>query len=170
MMDPEERMTDRRYETLLLLTPELGEAGAHEQVARVRALMEEQGATVNGEHEWGLRELAYPVREQRRAIFALFEFRATPAALAEIERNLRLMEPVLRFLSTQEEEGAPPAAELRPMEPRSAGFHEGGRPRERGGWDSARRGEAEGADDASGDDDDDTTEGAAESTATEERR
>ena len=127
-------MPDRRYETLLLLHPDLGEAGAHEQVGRVQALMEEKGASIAAAHEWGQRDLAYPVQEQRRAIFALFEFRASAPALAEIERNLRLMDPVLRFLSIRQDENAPPAAELRPMEPRWSGGGEGGRARDRGGW------------------------------------
>jgi small subunit ribosomal protein S6 len=127
-------MPDRRYETLLLLHPDLGEAGSHEQVVRVQSLMEEKGASITTAHEWGQRDLAYPVREQRRAIFALFEFRASAGALAEIERNLRLMDPVLRFLSIRQDENAPPAAELRPMEPRWVGGGEGGRGRERGGW------------------------------------
>jgi len=146
-------MPDRRYETLLLLHPDLGEAGAHEQVARVQSLMEEKGAAIGAAHEWGQRDLAYPVREQRRAIFALFEFRASAGALAEIERNLRLMDPVLRFLSVRQDEDAPPAVELRPMEPRWTGGGEGGRSRERGGWGTRDR---RGADDA--DDHDDAVE------------
>jgi len=134
-------MPDRRYETLLLLHPDLGEAGAHEQVIRVQALMEEKGAAITAAHEWGQRDLAYPVREQRRAIFALFELRASTVALAEIERNLRLMDPVLRFLSVRQDENAPAAAELRPMEPRWSGGGDSGRgrDRDRGGWGSRDR-------------------------------
>lgn len=134
-------MPDRRYETLILLHPDLGEAGAHEQVTRVQSLMEEKGAAVTAAHEYGQRDLAYPVREQRRAVFALFEFRASSAALAEIERNLRLMDPVLRFLSVRQDEDAPPAMELRSMEPRWAGGGEGrGRDRDRGWEGRDRRG------------------------------
>jgi small subunit ribosomal protein S6 len=125
-------MPDRRYETLILLHPDLGEPGAHEQVARVQALMEEKGAVIAAAHEWGQRDLAYPIAEQRRAFFALFEYRTSPAALAEVERNLRLMDPVLRFLSVRQDEDAPPAAELRTMEPRWTGGGEArGRDRDR---------------------------------------
>ena len=38
--------------------------------------------------EWGVRDLAYLVAKQRRAFYVLFEYRATPKALQEIERNL----------------------------------------------------------------------------------
>jgi len=144
-------MPDRRYETLLLLHPDLGEAGAHEQVARIQALMAEKGATISATHEWGQRDLAYPVREQRRAIFALFELRATAATLNEIERNLKLMEPVLRLLSVRQDDDAPAAMELRTMEPRGAGG-EGFRGRERGGWEGRPSRPAPGEDDMDGDD------------------
>lgn len=145
-------MPDRRYETLLLLHPDLGDAGAHEQVSRVKALMDEKGATVATCHEWGQRDLAYPVREQRRAIFALFEYRTSPTSLAEIERNLRLMDSVLRFVSVRRDEDAPPATELRTMDARWTG--EGAargrdRDRDRPGFDARDR---RGGDDASVDD------------------
>ncbi|HWP65217.1 MAG TPA: 30S ribosomal protein S6 [Candidatus Limnocylindria bacterium] len=106
-------MPNRRYETLILIHPEQGEAGSKDVVTRIRQLAESQGAVISQVQEWGARELAYPIQRQRRAYHVLFEYRATPQALAEIERNLKLMEPVLRYLSVRQAENAPPAA-LRP--------------------------------------------------------
>ena len=103
-------MADRRYETLVLIHPDQGEPGAKEVAGRIQALMEQQGCTVTQVQEWGIKELAYLVAKQRRGAYVLFEFRAGPKALAEIERNLKLMEPVLRFVSLQQAENAPPAA------------------------------------------------------------
>src|SRR5215813_14748717 len=107
-------MADRRYETLVLIHPEQGEAGAKELAARIQKLIEEQGGTVSQVQDWSLRDLAYLVAKQRRAFYVLFEYRATPKALQEIERNLKLMDPVLRFISVRQAENAPPAA-LRPV-------------------------------------------------------
>jgi small subunit ribosomal protein S6 len=106
-------MADRRYETLVLIHPEQGEPGSKELAIRIRTLVEEQGGTVSQVQEWGLRDLAYVVAKQRRAFYVLFEYRATPKALDEIERNLKLMDPVLRFISVRQAENAPPAP-LRP--------------------------------------------------------
>jgi small subunit ribosomal protein S6 len=106
-------MADRRYETLVLIHPEHGEPGSKELATRIRTLLEEQGGTVSQVQEWGLRDLAYLVAKQRRAFYVLFEYRATPKALQEVERNLKLMDPVLRFISVRQAENAPPAA-LRP--------------------------------------------------------
>ena len=121
-------MADHRYETLVLIHPEQGEPGSKELAARIRTLIEEQGGTVSQVQEWGLRDLAFLVAKQRRAFYVLFEYRATPKALREIERNLTLMDPVLRFISVRQAENAPPAA-VRPArrpEREDTEFEEGG--------------------------------------------
>src|SRR2546428_10604248 len=64
-------MADRRYETLVLLHPDLGEPGAKELAERVKKLIEDQGGTVGQVQEWGLRELAYLIAKQRRGLFSL---------------------------------------------------------------------------------------------------
>jgi len=113
-------MSQRRYETMLLLDPEQGEAGLKETLGRITTLISDQGGVIGQEHDWGMRELSYPIRKHKRARYALLEFHSTPTALTEIERNLKLMEPVLRFLSVRQDENAPPAnlhlAETRPDE------------------------------------------------------
>ena len=101
-------MPDRRYETLVLLHADLGEPGAKELAERVKKLIEDQGGTVGQVQEWGLRDLAYVLAKQRRAFYVLFEYRSTPKALLEIERNLKLMDRVLRFVSVRQAENAPP--------------------------------------------------------------
>ncbi len=107
-------MADRRYETLVLIHPDQGEPGAKEFAARIKTLIEEQGGTVSQVQEWGLRDLSYLIAKQRRAFYVLYEYRATSKALLEIERNLKLMDAVLRFVSVRQAENAPPAP-LRPV-------------------------------------------------------
>jgi small subunit ribosomal protein S6 len=102
-------MADRRYETLVLIHTDLGEPGAKDLTSRIQKLIEDQGGSIGQVQDWGLRELAYLVAKQRRAFYALFEYRATSAGLREIERNLTLMEHVLRFVSVRQAENAPPA-------------------------------------------------------------
>src|SRR5206468_1719110 len=72
-------------------------------------LIEDQGGTVSQVQDWGIRDLAYLLAKQRRAFYVLFEYRGTSKGLLEIERNLKLMERVLRFVSVRQAENAPPA-------------------------------------------------------------
>ena len=101
-------MADRRYETLVLIHPDTGEPGSKELAERIKKLIEDQGGNVTQVQEWGVRELAYLIARQRRAFYVLFEYRGTPKALLEIERNLKLMDRVLRFVSVRQAENAPP--------------------------------------------------------------
>jgi len=102
-------MADRRYETLVLIHPDQGEPGSKELATRIRTLIEEQGGTVSQVQEWGLRDLSYPVGKQKRGFYVLFEYRASTKGLAEIQRTLKLTDPVLRYVSVRQAENAPPA-------------------------------------------------------------
>jgi len=98
----------RRYETMIVLRADLQEAGVKEQIERVRKLLETQGAIVGGIHEWGLRELAYAIKKERRGYYILVEYVASAAAVAELERTLKLSDFVLRFVSIRQDHDTPP--------------------------------------------------------------
>jgi small subunit ribosomal protein S6 len=90
------------YETLTVLHPDLGEAGAKEVVQKVRGILEAGRAEIKKVDEWGMRELAYPIRKQRRGIYALVEYESEPQAVAELERQLKLNDQVLRFITVRQ--------------------------------------------------------------------
>jgi small subunit ribosomal protein S6 len=104
------RAEDRRYESMIVLRPDLQEAGTKEQIERARRSLETHGATIGGIHEWGLRELAYEIQKERRGYYVLVEYTGTAAAVAELERGLKLSDAVLRFVSVRQEKDTPPPA------------------------------------------------------------
>ena len=59
------------------------------------------GADVTKMENWGKRRLAYDTKKQREGTYAVFEVLAEPSMVKEFERQLRLNESVLRFLSTR---------------------------------------------------------------------
>ena len=59
------------------------------------------GAEVTKVDNWGKRRLAYDIRKQREGTYAIFEVSAEPSAMKEFERQVRLNENVLRFVSTR---------------------------------------------------------------------
>ena len=89
----------RRYETLLVLNPELPEAQTRETIDRARRLLTDAGAEDFQLQEWGMRDLAYEIRKHKRGYYVLLEYRATPELVKELERNLKIADEVLRFLS-----------------------------------------------------------------------
>src|SRR5881409_1109436 len=91
----------RPYEILVIVDPR----PTDEEVAALLTQLETQikglGAEVGKMENWGKRRLAYDIRKQREGTYAVFEVSAEPAMVKEFERQLRLNENVLRFLSTR---------------------------------------------------------------------
>ena len=106
------------YETLCVLHPELAEARVKEINAWMQKIVEEAKGVVSQVEEWGVRELAFRVRKQNRGYYIRLEYDAPASALKELERNLRLSEDVLRFLSVVQT--APPITLQAAQEPAPA--------------------------------------------------
>jgi small subunit ribosomal protein S6 len=89
----------RRYETLMVLHPELPEAQIRETIDRAKRLVEEAGGRMQEIQEWGMRELAYPIRKLHRGYYVLAEYDSDAAVVREFERTLKIADEVLRFVS-----------------------------------------------------------------------
>ncbi len=86
------------YETLFILRPELG-GKAKEFIDRFKKIVEDlHGSEINVE-EWGNRDLAYPIQKQSRGYYSLMQYRASAGIVEELERNMKLLEGVMRFLT-----------------------------------------------------------------------
>ncbi len=90
-----------RYETLLILHPDLPEAQVRETLDRVRRLIEGMQGQVLELHDWGMRELAYPIEKQARGIYVLVQYSASPDVVKEFERTMKLSDEFLRFVSVR---------------------------------------------------------------------
>lgn len=91
----------RDYEIVFIVTPEMDEAAFKEIVERVSGWITSSGGTVSKVDLWGKRQLAYPIRKKVEGQYVLIESTMAPSFCADLERNLRLTEPVMRFLITQ---------------------------------------------------------------------
>lgn len=94
----------RQYETLFVVHPELAEAQIKETIERAKRLIENMGGQVGRVHEWGSRELAYPIQKQNRGYYVVIEYVSPGDAVRELERTLRIADEVLRFVSVRASE------------------------------------------------------------------
>jgi small subunit ribosomal protein S6 len=90
----------REYELVFIVHPDLDENATNEVVERVKGWITEAGGTVEKVDPWGKRKLAYPIRKQNEGQYFLFKTQLSPSFVVELERNLRFIEPVMRFLFT----------------------------------------------------------------------
>jgi small subunit ribosomal protein S6 len=91
--------TMRKYETLIVLHPDLPEAQVRETIDRARRLIEEGGGESHAMQEWGMRELAYPIRKLNRGYYVLAEYTSSADVVRELERTLKIADEILRFVS-----------------------------------------------------------------------
>ena len=88
------------YELICIIQPDLDENAFKGVVERVQGWITESGGNVGKMDIWGRRRLAYNIRKQREGQYVLMNISMNPAATAELERNLRYQEPILRHMLT----------------------------------------------------------------------
>jgi small subunit ribosomal protein S6 len=100
----------RDYELMLVLDPNLDEAGIEGVTNRIATLVTQRGGTVLDSQVWGRRRLAYPIRRFRDGVYILSHLHLAPDATEELERNFRLTEAILRHLLIRAPASTPAAA------------------------------------------------------------
>jgi small subunit ribosomal protein S6 len=89
------------YEHVYLARQDLTTQQVDELTAQLKAVIEQMGGQVANSEYWGVKSLSYRLRKNRKAHFTLMNVDAPAAALAEIERQERLNEDVLRYLTVR---------------------------------------------------------------------
>lgn len=91
----------RRFESLLLFSPELSGDNREALLKGIIAIIEREGGQMEEVDQWGMRDLAYPVRKQMRGFYVRLQYLAPPQLVAELERNLRITEGVFKFITVK---------------------------------------------------------------------
>ncbi|HDD61583.1 MAG TPA: 30S ribosomal protein S6 [Chloroflexi bacterium] len=94
----------RDYELVIIVTPEIDETATAEVVEKVKSWITEVGGSIESFEEWGRQKLAYLIRKNKEGQYYLFNLKLEPTAVANLERNFRLQESILRFLIINREE------------------------------------------------------------------
>ncbi|TVR73257.1 MAG: 30S ribosomal protein S6 [Marinilabiliales bacterium] len=88
-----------QYETVFIITPVLSESQMKEAVEKVRKIITDNGGEIVHHEDWGLRKLAYPIKNKSTGFYNHFEFRAPGELVAKLETEYKRDERFLRFLT-----------------------------------------------------------------------
>ena len=102
------------YEHIFLARQDVSSQQVDGLVDHFKAILEDNGGSVSKIENWGLKNLQYRINKNRKAHYALMNVEAEPAAIAEMERQMRIHEDILRYMTVkvdEHEEG--PSAMLR---------------------------------------------------------
>jgi small subunit ribosomal protein S6 len=87
----------REYETIYILRSTIDPDEAERIAARVREVIDRLGGKLLKVDNWGRRRLAYPIQRASRGVFVYLQYAGYEDLVAELERNLRLLDHVIRY-------------------------------------------------------------------------
>jgi small subunit ribosomal protein S6 len=86
----------RRYEMMVILDPQLDERTVAPSLDQFLGVVKTQGGSIDKVEMWGKRRLSYEIDKRTEGIYAVVDMSCTPAAVAELDRQLSLSESILR--------------------------------------------------------------------------
>ena len=93
-----------KYELALVVTAKIEDDARTAVVEKAKGYVTRFGGEVSEVEEWGKKKLAYEIQHQTEGFFYFIQFEAPTTAPAEIERRVRIMDNVLRFLVVKKDE------------------------------------------------------------------
>ena len=92
------------YESVFLARQDISNAQVDQLADQFSEIITNMGGTIAKREYWGVRKLAYRIKKNRKAHYVLFNIDAPSDAVLEMERNMRLNEDILRYLTLRIEE------------------------------------------------------------------
>ena len=89
------------YETLFVVKPTLTEEEIAATITKVKDVLAKEGAELVGTNDMGMRKLAYPVQKNDRGHYTVLFYKAEGTVINELERNLKISEDVIKFLTVK---------------------------------------------------------------------
>lgn len=87
------------YENVLIARQDISSAQVDTITDSMKALIDEAGGRVSRQEYWGVRGLAFRMKKNKKGHYVLLNFEAPSATVQEMERQLRLNEDILRFMT-----------------------------------------------------------------------
>ena len=100
----------RRYETVWVVNGDLPDEEVKSTIDKFTKIITGQGCTLVGVEEWGRRKLAYKIEGTFRGYYVLADFAGQPTAVKELERNYRIDDRVIRYLTIKKSDKVDQAA------------------------------------------------------------
>lgn len=91
----------RRYESIFVVNPDLSEEEIQATINKFTGIITSQGGTLLKQDEWGRRRLAYKIGKFNQGYYVLNDFAGEPAGLAELDRNFKLDDRIIRYLNVK---------------------------------------------------------------------
>ena len=92
-----------KYESIIIIGQDVEEEGINALISRFTDLINTEGK-VSDVVEMGKRKLAYDIKKNKEGFYVLFNFEAKPELIAELERNYRITDEIIKFITVKKDE------------------------------------------------------------------
>jgi small subunit ribosomal protein S6 len=96
------------YETIYIINPTLDDEALKEAIDKFSNLIKKLKGSIVKVNEWGKRKLAYEVKRFDKGHYVVLDFCALPKIVTELERNLKLDDRILKYLTVKIDENVNP--------------------------------------------------------------
>ncbi len=91
----------RRYETIYILRPNLGEEEINTIIDNANGIIQSEGGTIIHLDRWGLRKFAYLIKKETQGTYIYCDYATEPAAVLEMERKFRINDAILKYMTVK---------------------------------------------------------------------
>jgi small subunit ribosomal protein S6 len=120
------------YESVFIARQDISTTQVDALTELLTGIVTQNGGQVTKKEYWGLKSLSYRIKKNRKGHYVLFQLEAPALAVTELERNMRINEDVLRYLTVRLEEPEPGPSVM--MQQRAERGDRGDRDRGDRGW------------------------------------
>jgi len=110
----------KRYETIVILRPSLGETDNQTVIDRATGTIEDFDGSIIKIDKWGLKKLAYLIKKENQGYYVYIQYAGLPAGVAEMERLFRIDDNVMKFLTVKLQDTYTPLPEDEAVETEEA--------------------------------------------------
>ena len=89
-----------KYESIIIINPSVDEEGIKSLIKKFTDIINNEGK-VESVEELGKKRLAYEIKKNKEGYYTLFNFEAKPELIAELERNYRIEDNVIKFITVK---------------------------------------------------------------------
>ena len=86
------------YELVIIIHPDLDDEAIEQSLDRIKGWITAGDGSINKVDKWGKRRLSYQIQKQNEGIYYLLDVSILPTSIADLERNLTILEPVMRYM------------------------------------------------------------------------
>jgi len=94
----------RKYDIMYIIRPSVEQEARKALINELHQILIDRGQEEMTVNEWGMRELAYEIDDQKKGYYVVVSVKTTPEAIAELDRVMKIKEDVLRQIVISREE------------------------------------------------------------------